>query len=155
MQPMVGYFAMAHQFLSSAWLDEVRSIRDEYADLAAGLPTPPVRANLVVTDVPFGERTLHAHAATADGELDIELGHLPDADITVTLGYRLARSIVVDQKPEEVAKAWLMGKIKVSGDLTKLLPTMDPSELVAAANEARSSNGRAAEVGARIRAATA
>ena len=145
---------MPHAFLSEEWIDEVRSIRDDYRDAASAFPTPSFRANLIITEVPFGDKKVLAHTDTRDGSLEIELGHLPDPDVTVTLGYRLAKVLVVDQNPEAIAKAWILGKIRVDGDLTKLLPSVDPGELVLAAAEA-AKDPTAAEIGARIRAATA
>jgi hypothetical protein len=145
---------MPHPFLSEAWIDEVRSIRDEYRDAVPPVPVPVVRANLVVTDVPFGDRTLQAHTDTSAGTIEIELGHVADADLTVTLSYDLARVLVIEQRPDEMARAWLLGKIKVSGDLTKLIPTGDPAALVAAAKDA-AADPVARAIGDRIKAATA
>ena len=145
---------MAHRFLSPEWVDEVRSIRDEYRDVEPPFTPPAFRANLIVTDVPFGDDRVLAHTDTSSGTLEIELGHIAEPDLVVTLSYDLARTVVVDQQPEAVAKAWLFGKIKVDGDLTKLLPTMDPTALVSAATEA-ASDPTTAEIGQRIKAATA
>jgi hypothetical protein len=146
--------SMPFAFLSEEWIAEVRSIRDEYRDVASPPPTPSFRANLIVSEVPFGDGKVLAHTDTTDGGLEIELGHLPDADLTVTLDYEMARVLVIDQAPEVIARAWMMGKIRVDGDLTKLLPSGDPSELVLAATEA-AKDPAALELGARIRAATA
>jgi len=145
---------MAYVFLTPEWIDGVRAIRDDYADLDPPEGTPSFRANLVVTDVPFGGGQVLAHADTSSGVTEIELGHVDEAHLRVTLSYDLARTMVVDQKPEAVAMAWIMGKIRVDGDLTKLLPTTDPSELVAAAREA-ASDPTTSEIGHRIRALTA
>jgi hypothetical protein len=145
---------MPHAFLSPDWIAEVRAIREEYRDVTPPVPVPTVRANLVVTDVPFDESHVNAHTDTSTGTIEIELGHVPEADLTVTLSYDLARKLLLDQRPEEIAKAWLLGKIKVAGDLTKLLPTGDPAALVGAATEA-ARDPLAAEIGARIKAATA
>jgi len=87
-------------------------------------------------------------------ERETELGHVADPDLTVTLGYDLARTLIVDQKPEVAAKAWMAGRIRTDGDLSKLLPTGDPMALVDAATEAPA-DPIATEIRARIRAATA
>lgn len=150
---------MPHPFLTPEWIDEVRAIRDEYWDevsaAAASVAAPAFRANLVVTSVPFADdRRVLAHADTTDGAIEIELGHLPEVDVTVTLSYKLARSLIVDQDPQAAAMAWISGKIRVDGDLTKLLPTTDPAVLVATASES-ADHPPATEIGARLRAATA
>lgn len=145
---------MPHPFLSDEWIDEIRAIRDEYRDHAPPVELPAFRANLVVTDVPFGAGKVRAFADSTSGTVEIELGHVPDPDVRVTLGYELARALIVEQRPDVVARAWIMGKIRVDGDLTKLLPAGDPMAAVDAATEA-AADPVAAEIGHRIKAATA
>jgi hypothetical protein len=90
---MAGPYArgVPEQFLSETWIDEARAIRSEYAGRVPP-PPQPVRINLVVRDVPFGSGAVDAHLDTTDGELDIELGHVEDAHVTVTLDYGTART---------------------------------------------------------------
>src|SRR3954468_12419368 len=99
---------------------EARKIREEYA----GKGTPPahaVRMNQVITDVPFGDGTLDVHMDTSGGELEFDLGHLDTPDLTVTLDYETAKAIIVDQNPQAGMQAFMAGKIKVQGDMTKLM----------------------------------
>lgn len=77
--------------------------------------------NLVVTEVPFGSGSMDAHVDTLSGELEIDLGHLRDADIALTLGYDTAKAILVEQDGQAAMQAFLGGRIKVEGDMTKLL----------------------------------
>lgn len=124
-------------FLSDEWITEARRIHEEYRGRGADVP-PDVRMNLIVTDVPFGEGTIDAHADTTSGELDIDLGHLDAAEVTLTLDYETARAILVDQDQQVVMQAFMGGRIKVQGDMTKLLVlqgsigTADPVALEAA-----------------------
>ena len=110
---------MSYQFLSDEWVDAARKIREE-ADGAA--PTgAPVKMNLVITDVPFGDGAVDAHMDTTSGELELDFGHVEGPDVTVTLDYGTARSIMVDGDPQAAMQAFMAGKIKLQGDMTKAL----------------------------------
>ena len=109
-----------HPFLSPEWLDEARKIREEYKGRATNA-VPPMRLNQVVTDVPFGEGTIEAHVDSTSGDLYMELGHLPDAEVKITVPYRIAKAIFVDADAQAAMQAFMSGLIKVEGDMTKLL----------------------------------
>ena len=87
--------------------------------------TPPaahvVKMNQVITDVPFGDGTINAHMDTSSGEMEMDTGHIDGADLTVTLDYDTAKAIFVDQNPQAGMQAFMAGKIKVEGDMTKLM----------------------------------
>lgn len=109
-----------YQFLSEQWLEEARAIRASYADQEASIGQA-IRVNLVVVDVPFGDGSLQAHADTTTGELVLETGHLEGPDLTVTMGYDIAKAMLVDENPQAGMQAFMQGKIKVDGDISKLL----------------------------------
>ena len=111
---------MPYKFLSDEWIAEAKKIRAEFE----GQGTPPahaVRMNQIVTDVPFGEGTINAHMDTSGGDIDFDLGHLDTPDLTVTLDYDTAKAILVDGNPQAGMQAFMAGKIKVQGDMTKLM----------------------------------
>jgi putative sterol carrier protein len=111
---------VAYQFLSDEWMDAAKAIREEYA----GKGTPAahaVKMNQIITDVPFGEGTINAHMDTSGGELKMDTGHLDDAELTVTIDYETAKAIFVDGNPQAGMQAFMAGKIKVQGDMTKLM----------------------------------
>jgi len=109
-----------YPFLSDQWITEARSIREELR--ASEQPvTNPVRMNQVITDVPFGDGTIKAHIDTPSGGLDMDLGHLDVADVTVTLDYDTAKAVFVDGTREAGMQAFMAGKVRVQGDLTKLI----------------------------------
>ena len=111
---------MPHKFLSDEWMDEAKKIREEFA----GKGTPPahaVRMNQIITDVPFGDGTVEAHMDTSSGELEMDLGHLENPDLTVTLDYATAKAILVEGNPQAGMQAFMAGKIKIEGDMTKLM----------------------------------
>ena len=109
-----------HPFLSEEWLEAAHAIREEYKGKASP-PAHAVRMNQVITDVPFGEGTIDAHMDTSSGEMEMDMGHMEDPDLTVTLDYPTAKAILVDGNPQAGMQAFMAGKIKVQGDMTKLM----------------------------------
>ena len=107
-------------FLSPEWLDEARKIREEFRG-REGIAMPPMKMNQIITDVPFGDGSLDAHLDTSAGEMEMEVGHLPDAEVTIRLPYAVARSIFVDADVQAAMQAFMGGHIKVDGDMTKVL----------------------------------
>ena len=107
-------------FLSDEWLTEARRIRQEHK----AEPPPPdkaIKINQTILDVPFGSGTLQAHLDTSGGELELELGHLDHADVNVTLEYPTAKAFLIEGNPAAVMQAFMAGKIKVEGDMGKLI----------------------------------
>ena len=111
---------MPHPFLSDEWLAEARAIREKYAGQGAPIGHK-VKMNQVITDTPFGDGDIELWMDTTSGEVRLERGHLDDADVTVTTDYETARKIFVDQDPQAGMQAFMSGKIKVQGDMMKLM----------------------------------
>ena len=109
-----------YPFLSEEWMAEARSIREEYRGKTPPIPHK-VKMNQIITEVPFGDGTINAHMDTSGGELEMELGHLDVADVTVTVDYETAKAIFVNGDPQAGMQAFMAGKIKVAGDMTKLM----------------------------------
>ena len=111
----------AYPFLSPEWTEQARKLREEFA--GRELPVPPVtmRMNLVVTDVPFEDGPIAAHLDTTTGEIVLDTGHLDAPDLTVTIEYSVAKAILVDQNPQAGMQAFMSGRIRVEGDMAKLM----------------------------------
>jgi hypothetical protein len=111
---------MPYPFLSDEWLEEARRLRAEYE--GKSLPFPHVvRMNLVVTTVPFGDKDIDAHMDTSSGNLVLDVGHLENPDLTVTVDYDTAKAILIDGNPQAGMQAFMAGRIKVEGDMAKLM----------------------------------
>ncbi len=110
-------------FLSDAWITAARRIRDEHLDEANSvLPGDvSVRMNQIITEVPFGEGVIDAHIDSSSGSLSLDLGHLESPDVTITVDYATAKALFVDQDMGLAMQAFMSGKIRVDGDLGKLL----------------------------------
>ncbi|HTX64007.1 MAG TPA: SCP2 sterol-binding domain-containing protein [Acidimicrobiales bacterium] len=133
---------MPHPFLSDEWIEEAHAIRAELEDKSPTI-AQSVRMNLVVTEIPFGQGELEAHMDTTAGELDIDKGHVEDADLKITLDYHTAKAILVDRNPQVGMQAFMAGKIRVEGDMAKLM-----------AVQAAPSGEHAEEMAERLRAIT-
>jgi hypothetical protein len=109
-----------YPFLSDEWVEQAAKIREAYKG-----KTPPVphviKMNQVITDVPFGGGSIDAHMDTSSGEMELGLGHIDGADLKVTLDYETAKAILVEGNPQAGMQAFMAGKIKVEGDMTKLM----------------------------------
>jgi len=128
---------MSHQFLSESWIEAARDIRHRYAGDVPAIDVV-VRINVITTKVPFGEGTISAYIDTSNGSLEMELGSIEESDLTVTTDYETARKLFVEQDPTASMQAFMAGRIKVEGDITRLmvmqtsLPQTETTEAVAA-----------------------
>jgi SCP-2 sterol transfer family len=107
-----------YQFLSDDWLTAVRAIVD-----ARNVEIPPhaeLTMNLIVTETPFGEDRL-LHMGAHEGYADWGSGLDDNADLTLTTDYVTAREIFISGNPQAGMQAFMDGKVKVQGDLTKLM----------------------------------
>jgi hypothetical protein len=109
-----------HAFLSPSWIAAARDIRDEYAG-SAEPPDDPVRANVIITDAPFGEGTILGFVDTSSGHLVIEEGELDNADLTLSTDYGTAKSMFVDRDPQAAMQALFAGKVRAEGDVMRLM----------------------------------
>jgi hypothetical protein len=107
-----------YEFLSDDWFTEVHKLVEEHG---ADAPTAnPVVVNVVVTDTPFGdERQMHMGAKDGKGEMGV--GLVDDADVTLTTDYATAKDVFVSGNQQAGMQAFMAGKVKVQGDMTKLM----------------------------------
>ena len=135
--------ATTYPFLSDEWVSEARKIREEFEGKGGSVPHQ-IRMNLVITEVPFSESSLDAHMDSSDGQLRLDVGHIEPVDLKVTLDYGTAKAILVEGNPQAGMQAFMAGKIRVEGDMAKLM-----------AMQATPPDPTAQEVAARLRAITA
>ncbi|HSL59406.1 MAG TPA: hypothetical protein VK866_16280 [Acidimicrobiales bacterium] len=134
-----------YDFLSPEWIAAARQIRDDYAGRVPP-PERPVRMNLVVTDAPFSAEPVRGFIDTGDGELIIEEGQLDGADLTITVDYTTARTVFVDGDPQAAMQAFMGGRIRIQGDMSKLM--------LMQAQQAQAPDPLAAEIAERVKAIT-
>lgn len=125
-----------YEFLSEKWQEAARAVRDEYLDR---IPEPriPVRANLVVLEVPFSDSTINAHVDTGEGHAFPDVGHVERPDMTITMTYETVKAMFVSRDPQAFQTAFMAGQIRVDGDMSKLMFLFafepDPDEAALAA----------------------
>ncbi len=110
----------SHAFLSPAWIEAARAVRDEYADRLPAV-TLPVTANVTVTDAPFDDEPIRAYVDTSSGTLILDLGHLDHAELAIKIDYATARRIFVDRDQGAAMEAFFSGRVVVDGDISKVL----------------------------------
>ncbi|HMK62376.1 MAG TPA: SCP2 sterol-binding domain-containing protein [Acidimicrobiales bacterium] len=132
-----------YPFLSDEWVSEARKIRQEFESKDGSIPHQ-IRVNLVVTDVPFADTSIDAHLDSSNGRLRLDLGHIEPVDLKVTLDYGTAKAILIEGNPQVGMQAFMAGKIRVEGDMAKLM-----------AMQATPPDPTAAEVASRLRDITA
>ena len=118
---------MPYEFLTEEWMTEAKRLRDE-----AGPPENPpahtIRMNQIITGAPFNDGAeIRAYMDTSEGEVNLDLGELENPDLTVTVDYDTAKAIFVEQNAQAGMQAFMAGKIKVQGDMTKLMAMQQTS----------------------------
>jgi len=128
---------MPSPFLSEQWMTEAKAIRAKYEGQTAKV-TASVRVNQVITDVPFGDGTINSFIDTSSGDMVMDLGTLDSPDVTVTTDYATAKKLFVDQDAAAAMQAFMGGKVKVQGDMMKMMalqtamPTDEASQAISA-----------------------
>ena len=133
-----------YPFLSDEWIEAAKAIRDEYRGKVRPM-AHSMKMNQIITDVPFGTGTIESHMDTSSGEIQLEFGHLESPDLTVTMDYATAKAIIVEGNPAAGMQAFMAGKIRVQGDMSKLMAMQGSSS---------EPDPMAAEAAARIQAIT-
>lgn len=117
-------------FLSDDWIgaaEEIYARAQADAAPAEGGAGPTITMNLVVKNAPFHSEEILANVDNRDGVFRISLGPLDGAEVKLTLDYKIARSILLDGDAQVGMRAFLTGKIRVEGNMTKLLALRNAS----------------------------
>jgi hypothetical protein len=109
-----------YDFLSAEWVEAAKKLREGFEGEVAP-PAHTIKMNLVITEAPFQEGDIQAHMDSTSGELQMDLGHIDAPELTVTVDWATAKAIFVDQNPQAGMQAFMAGKVKVQGDMTKLM----------------------------------
>jgi putative sterol carrier protein len=109
-----------YDFLSDEWMAAAREIREKYEDDLPGV-TMEVRINQVITDVPFGDGVVYAYVDTSGGSLELELGEVEEPDAVLMIDYATAKAMIVERDPTIVMQSFMEGRIKVQGDMMKIM----------------------------------
>jgi putative sterol carrier protein len=105
-----------HAFLSDEWFDAAKKVIDEHAN--DGPPAPNLVMNLEVED---GGSKTEFHMGSRDGNTMFGKGHSDSADLTLSTDLETARAVFVDNNPAAGMQAFMSGKVRIQGDMTKLM----------------------------------
>jgi putative sterol carrier protein len=107
-----------YPFLSDDWFNAVLALIEKHGNDAPAHQN--MRMNLVVTDTPF-DADRQFHMGADDGKALFGQGHIDPADVTLTTDYSTAKDVFASGNPQAGMQAFMAGKIKVQGDMTKLM----------------------------------
>jgi putative sterol carrier protein len=74
--------------------------------------------NLEVAD---GDKTVQFHMGSKDGDTMFGKGHTDGADLTMSTDIDTARAVFVSGDQQAGMQAFMAGKVRVQGDMTKLM----------------------------------
>lgn len=114
-----------HAFLSDGWIDQVLVLQAEYREKVPA-PLVKMKLNQNVTGAPFGDGTVQMHIDTTSGQAVMGKGHLEAPDTTVTVDYATAKQLIVEGNQQAAMQAFMQGKIKVQGDMSKIMTPPPP-----------------------------
>jgi putative sterol carrier protein len=108
---------MGVQFLSDEWATAVQGAVNSSDAFRSAVANATLKLQFNVSDAPGG--AISYYLAAADGEADVALGQLDDADVTIGWTYETATAVAKGDL--NVQTAFMSGKLKVEGNLAKLM----------------------------------
>jgi putative sterol carrier protein len=105
-----------HAFLSDGWFDAAGKLINQHS--TDGPPAPNLVMNLEVTD---GDKKTEFHMGARDGQTLFGKGHTDGADLTLSTDIDTAREVFVANNPAAGMQAFMAGKVRIQGDMTKLM----------------------------------
>ena len=125
---------MPFEFLSDEWFAEVEKLTEGAAEAAPG--AGDLVLNLTIVEGPSGDKELNMSGGK------FGQGHVADAPTKLTVPYDVAKAMFVDGDQQAPMQAFMSGKIKVEGDMSKLMamqggagPTPEQAEIAAKIKE--------------------
>jgi putative sterol carrier protein len=106
------------KFLTKEWLDALTAAVNENEAFTAAIANVDLTLQFDTTDAPEGTEPSY-HLAIADGALTAGPGPADDPDATITNDYETAMAISKGEL--NVQMAFMTGKMKVSGNMAKIM----------------------------------
>ena len=108
---------MGVQFLSDEWATAVQGAVNSSDAFRSAVANAELKLQFNISDAPGGE--ISYYLAAADGEAEVALGSVENPDVTVGENYETA--IGISKGDLNVQTAFMSGKLKVEGNLAKLM----------------------------------
>ncbi len=105
------------KFLSEEWASEVTAALGQHQGFKNAIGAAELGIQFVVTDGPDGDAEYYLKSS--GGNSTMAVGNLENADVTVRQSYETAAAISKGELNTQTA--FMTGKVKVSGNLAKLM----------------------------------
>jgi putative sterol carrier protein len=105
------------KFLSEAWAQDVTAALNAHEGFKNAIGAADLGIQFNTSDTPDGE--VDYYLQTSGGSASLALGSLEDPDVTVKQSYDTA--VAISQGELNTQTAFMTGKLKVSGNLAKLM----------------------------------
>ena len=105
------------QFLSDEYMAEATSTLNGHAGFANAISNVDLDVQFMTQEAPEGD--IPFYLSISDGNATLTRGNLDDADVTLTYGYDTAVGIFKGDVNTQMA--FMTGKIKVAGNMAKLM----------------------------------
>ena len=120
---------MPVKYLSQEWVDQYNAALAGDEAVHAALKGKSAALQMVISGAPQGD--VRYWLRIADGSASAGLGDLPDADVTISQSYET--SAQVNKGELDGQKAFMQGKVKISGKMLKMMQLRGPLTQVQAA----------------------
>ena len=111
------------KFLTEDWIAAVQEAMNNDADFSQAIADVDLSMQFNVTEAPEGS-TADYSIAFADGSATVAAGELEGADVSITNDYETA--VGVSKGDMNTQMAFMTGKLKVSGNMGKLMMNQGP-----------------------------
>jgi putative sterol carrier protein len=108
---------MAVKFLTDEWAQAVTDALNSHPGFKSAMGSSDLTLQFNTTEAPNGE--VPYYMKTSGGQAEVALGQADDADVTINQNYDTATAI--SKGDLNTQTAFMTGKIKVSGNLAKLM----------------------------------
>jgi len=108
---------VAVKFLSAEWADAVQTALNEHPGFKSAIGSADLTLQFNVSGTPEGDTSYYLSAT--GGSTTLTLGTVGDADVTIGQNYDTATAISTGDLNTQTA--FMTGKLKVSGNLAKLM----------------------------------
>ncbi len=109
---------MSVQFLSEEYVEATAEALAVHAGFTTAISGVDLALQFRVNDMPTGDDVAY-YVNIGEGNADVALGELEDADVTITNNYETA--VGISKGDLNTQMAFMTGKIKVSGEMAKLM----------------------------------
>lgn len=109
---------MGVKFLTEEWANEMTAALNASDDFKKSAGSQKTKLQQIVTDAPDGGETKY-YFSLDEGNAEVALGEIADADATITQSYDVA--VAINKQELNPQNAFMQGKLKISGNMMKLM----------------------------------